>query len=142
MKKAMLINPSGFVEMVEWPEGEQLQWYYKMLDCDLVTFVQPYGMEALAEEHGLGSYVGEYCLICDDEALLREEPHANPVASLLYGVLDHGQALFGKVLVAKNDESTDGLDTVGLDENDVQKVRAAIDALIASCGARARGGGD
>jgi len=144
MKKGMLINPSGFVEMVEFPTElpveERLRWYYDVLGCDLVTFVQPYGLEAIAKEYGLKSYIGKYCMICDDEALLKEQPHANPVASLLYGVLNHGQPLFGKVLVAKNEETIDGMDTVGLDEEDAKALMVSIDTLISGYNERVREG--
>ena len=58
-----------------------------------------------------------YCLIFDEEFLLREtHPVANLLASYLYGAQYHFQWLCGRVLVAKqkNDE------IVGLDNNDLE----------------------
>lgn len=139
--EAMLIHPSGLVNLVEFPEAERLPWYYEQLDCDCVDVVSPYGIETIAEEHELEAFVGRFCLICDDEALLKESPHVNPIASLLYGVMDHGQPLCGKVLVAKNLETDDGIETVGMTKQDVMLVRAAINSLIEMHNAGGAGNG-
>lgn len=128
--KALLINPTGLIEIVEFPEKDKLDWYYKMLDCSCIDIVNPYGIDEVVETYDLKGLKGKFCLICDDEGLLKEDPQMNPIASLLYGMDVHNGVLCGKVLVACNEYTDDGIDSVGMTENDVFLIRAAINSLI------------
>lgn len=130
--KALLIEGKDY-KIVDFPTGEteqKLDWYYGVLDCQCIDIVTPHGLDDLARTAGLKNLVGEFCLITDDEALLVADPQVNPIASLLYGSDLHGQLLFGKVLVAKNQMRDDGIETVGLNKLDIMQVLSAINALI------------
>lgn len=67
-----------------------------------------------------------YCLVVDDEGLLVDEPVINPVASYLYGMRDHGQPLCGDVLIMKDKYTDDGIETVGLEREDLVAVYSAV----------------
>jgi hypothetical protein len=126
----LLIDPNGIAEVVEFPKAEKLDWYYEHLDCSYIDIVMPHGLEHVAKMYGLESLLGKFCLICDDEALLKEKPMVNPIASLLYGCDQHGQPLFGKVLVGKNMETDEGIETVGFDDGEMMLLQASINSLI------------
>lgn len=115
---------------MEFPKEDKLDWYYEQIECDCIDIVDPHGVNKVAKEHDLKAVIGKFCLICDDDGLLKEDPKVNPIASLLYGVDDHGQALFGKVLVAKNHVTEDGIETVGLSDHDVMLLQVCINTLI------------
>ena len=116
MKKLLLLTEGPFLNISDVEVGEEieLETYYKNLNCDCIDIVDPYGLD----EEGRR----KYCLIVDDEALLKENPQINFFGSLLYGVLNHNQPLVGKVLVGKNKYTEDGLCTVGLEEEDVKYI--------------------
>ena len=116
MEKLLLLREGVFFKVSEVEVGEEieLETYYKNLDCEHIDIVEPYGLD----EEGRR----KYCLIVDDEALLKENPQINFFGSLLYGVLNHNQPLAGKVLVGKNKYTKDGLCTVGLEEEDVKYI--------------------
>lgn len=116
MEKLLLLREGVFFKVSEVEVGEEieLETYYKNLDCEHIDIVEPYGLD----EEGRR----KYCLIVDDEALLKENPQINFFGSLLYGVLNHNQPLSGKVLVGKNKYTKDGLCTVGLEEEDMKYI--------------------
>lgn len=123
MKKLLLLREGVFFKIseVEVEEKIELETYYKNLDCDCIDIVEPYGLDEEERE--------KYCLIVDDEALVKENPQINFFGSLLYGVLDHKQPLAGKVLVGKNKYTEDGLCTVGLEEEDVRYILDSLENL-------------
>ena len=123
MKKLLLLREGVFFKIseVEVEEKIELETYYKNLDCDCIDIVEPYGLDEEERE--------KYCLIVDDEALVKENPQINFFGSLLYGVLDHKQPLAGKVLVGKNKYTEDGLCTVGLEEKDVRYILDSLENL-------------
>ena len=131
--KALLIRTNGMVEAVSFPEGgveERLDWYYKQIGCSCIDIVRPYGLDAIAKANKLASVQDQYCLVVDDEALMKAEPEINLIATLLYGYHEHGQVICGDALVAKNEDTPEGIDTVGLNDLDMLKVQAGINALI------------
>lgn len=129
--KGLLIKPSGLTEEVEFATKDKLPWYYEKLECGWIDIVDAYGVNHVAETYGLKSLLNKYCMVVDDESLLKADPQVNYIASLLYGADTHGQPLFGTVLVGKNEVTDDGIDTVGLDENEMMMLYAAINSLIA-----------
>lgn len=128
--KALLIRTDGIGEIMDFPEKAKLDWYYEQIGCDYIDIVRPYGIDRIAEKHGLKSLPDKFCMIVDDEALLKAEPKINVIASLLYGADDHGQAICGDVLIAKNQFTEEGVDSVGMDENDMLLLQSAINGLI------------
>lgn len=78
-----------------------------------------------------GIELKEYCLIFDEEFLLKRKAVLNPIASYLYGYQEHGQPLCGNVLVMKNYITPDNdLDTVGLTEEDISIIENFISQNI------------
>ena len=128
--KGLLIKANGISEIVEFPEKDKLGWYYETLGCDCIDIVAPYGVDEIAKKHDMRSIIGKFCLVVDDEGLLKDEPVVNPIASLMYGCDIHGQALFGDVLVGANLETVDGVETVGLTDNDMWLLQVSVNALI------------
>lgn len=112
---------------VEMPfeKGAGLDFYYKNLNCELIDIV---------DAHGLASYpeLSDLCLVCDDEGIFNSGA-VNAVASLLYGYMEHGQALFGNVLVCKNHYTEDGTETVGLTDEEMEALQEAIHDMICKC---------
>ena len=128
--KALLVHPAGMVEEVIFPKEDKLEWYYQQLSCDCIDIVRPYGLEAVANMYDLKSLLGKFSLVVDDESLLKPKPEVNPIASILYGCDDHGQPLFGKVLIVKDEETEDGIESVGLDDSELALMRASINSLV------------
>lgn len=118
MSKAILITDKE-VETIEFVGG--LDWYYKMIDCDYIDIVNTYGMK---------SETSDYCMVVDDEALVKEDYKINALASIIYGCKIHGEIIAGKVLICKNQYTEDGLETVGLDDADVVEVYRKIREIL------------
>lgn len=114
--KALLIKPNAEgIETLDFPKDNHLDFYYKHLDCDLIDIVKPYGLNE-------GDFPN-YDLIIDDEGMLKAEPQVNTIASLLYGVIEHGQPIFGRAMLVKHE----GAENVGMSEKEIQSV---IDYLL------------
>lgn len=86
----------------------------KSIDCDCIDIVHAVNLE------------DPYCMVVDDEFLLKERPHLNLVASYLYGALEHGQPICGDVIIMKDKHTPDGIETVGLNEDDLNKLLAYL----------------
>lgn len=129
-KKCVLIRENGMAEVMNFPEADKLEWHYEQIRCRCIDIVRPYGLMKLFEEAGLKE-ASEYSLVVDDEALLKDQPEINIIGSLLYGADEHGQPLCGTVLIAKDEMTDDGIDTVGLEDGEVKILFAAINELIA-----------
>lgn len=130
--KALVIRANGMAEYVEFPKkGEdKLRWYYETLGIGCIDIVRPHGLEEVAETYGLKSLLGKFSLVVDDEALLKEKPQLNVIASLLYGVDKHGQPLFGDVMVVKDEVTEEGIDSVGMSDGEAMLLQTSINSLI------------
>lgn len=110
--KGLKLHTNGMIEEYQLPEADQnyirLQ---RAIDCDCIDIVHAKNLKE------------PYCLVVDDEGLLKEEPEMNLVASYLYGALDHGQPLCGDAIIMKDRFTDDGIDTVGLDDEDLEYLR-------------------
>lgn len=60
-----------------------------------------------------------YCMIVDDEGLLKELPY-NPVGGFLYGTQMHGSPIVGTIVIMKDGFRDGERDIVGLDDDDVK----------------------
>ena len=109
-------------------EADGLGFYYKNLNCECIDIVHAYGLKAKELEM--------ISLVVDDEALLKGEPVMNLIGSLLYGSMDHGQPLCGSVMICKDKYTDEGIETVGLTEDEVTMVYANIEALLREFEAR------
>ena len=123
MKKLLLLTEGAFLNISDVEVGEEieLETYYKNLDCELIDIVEPYGLD----EDGRR----KYCLIVDDEAMLKGNPQINFFGSLLYGVTKHSQPIAGKVLVGKNKYTEDGIYTTGLEDEDVRYILESLEKI-------------
>ncbi len=121
MEKFLLIKTDGTVETVEYDEKQdKLDFWYDAIGCSCVDIVNAYGIDnVVSRSEDFKKYAELYCLIADDEGLFAKNPQINHMASLMYGVREHGQPLVGNILVAKNLQTDDGLETVGLNEEDI-----------------------
>jgi len=116
-KLAILLKETGEIEVIDVPENKGLQFYYKNIECDMITIVN-------------AMYLGKkYSLVADDEGLLQAEPKVNMLASILYGYLQHGHYLVGNVLVMKDEFTDEGLDTVGLDKAEAAVIVGILNDL-------------
>ena len=111
------IEANGKISQVEIDSSNmsnKLTGYYKEIGCDMVEIVH-------------ARYLPEpYCIICDEEFLLKDEPKLNAIASLMYGTQEHGHPICGTVLIGKDKYVEDGLETVGYDETEVGLVNSII----------------
>lgn len=101
------LHTNGILEVMELPEAEQnfirLQ---KAINCDWIDIVHAVNLPE------------PYCLVVDDEALLKDDVKLNVIGSYLYGVLEHGQPICGDCLIMKDHETPNGIETVGLERED------------------------
>lgn len=82
----------------------------KAIDCDCIDIVHAANLPE------------PYCLVVDDEALLKSKPCINLYASYLYGTLDHGQPICGDCIIMKDEITPDGVETVGLEQEDIDAI--------------------
>lgn len=129
--KAVMIKANGLLQVTDFPEeGDKLHWYYDQIGCRCIDIVRPYGLERVARMYDLKAYYDKFSMVVDDEGLLVEEPQVNVIASLLYGADDHGQVLCGDVIVVKDEETEEGIDSVGLNDAEVNMLAVAINSLV------------
>ena len=104
------IYPTGMISRIELPNAE-----YQFQRMQLGVSKDCTNIDIKDTLNGLG--LEDYCLVFDDEFLLKREAILNPIASYLYGYQEHGQPLCGNVLIMKNYLTPSGdLDTIGLSE--------------------------
>ena len=129
--KSILLSVKGgtpMSEVIDFPtgSGSNLDFYYKQIGCDCIDIVHTYALEEL----GVRGSVGEFCMVIDDEGLLKDNPVLNPIASLLYGCDLHGQPIAGNVLICQNRETPVGIETVGLTDYDVYQFHTYLGEII------------
>lgn len=119
MKYYIKISEEGTVRAVPVTKEDKLQFWYDNIGCSLVDIV---------EAHFLGE---PYSIVCDDEALLRDSK-LNIVASILYGYHQHGQPLFGNVIVGQDVMTEDGISVEPFTEEGADDCIGEIQFAIAS----------
>ena len=113
--KVIKIEPRRSPAVIELDKTKRL--YVAMAEaigCELVEIVGPKGLK------------GKYCFICDESALLKDEPMINPLPSYLYGYCDHGHPICNTVLVMKEELGPDGIDLVCLNEEDERSLMSFL----------------
>lgn len=119
---ALKIKANGVVAKIELPPAEYKYQRMQKGVGELCGFID---IKDIYEELGLD----DYCLVFDDEFLLNGRPVLNPIASYLFGYQEYGQPLCGNVLVMKNYTNEDEeLDTVGLDDEDINRIMNFINS--------------
>ena len=103
------------IEIVKRNDGKSLLNYcYRAIGCDLIEIVHPKGLEE------------PYCMVVDDEGLLRDKPMLNIFASHLYGTHEHGQPIVGNALIMREVCTEDGAHTVWLTEEEATAIVAKL----------------
>lgn len=83
---------------------DSLPWFYEQIGCSCIDIVTPSVLR------------DPYALVVDDEALLKDRPVINHMASWLYGTLEHGQPICGDALIMQTVWDEDGESLDGLPE--------------------------
>ena len=107
-----------------------------VLTTDEKMFVKDF---AAPLHESLGKAVGGYievvhprgldrpcCFVCNEEGILMDLP-LNIMGSLWYGTLEHGHPIVGDIVVLKQGMTDDGPDIVGLEEDDIRKIKQIVD---------------
>lgn len=113
--------PTICKEYIDFKSETYLKTMRDMIKCDTITSASCWGSEALMERY--------IVMIGDDEGLFVYNPQPNLIASLLYGYLDHGQALVGNFLLVKYNDYGENVD---LTADDMTLVYNEIDRLLQS----------
>ena len=114
------LEPTGGIGLVE-VNGDKMKAWYKEIDCDLVEIVRAKNLPE------------PYVIICDEEFLLKSPMVLNPIASVLYGMKDHGQPICGTVLIGKDRYTDDGIETVGYTRKEAEQIMGYIFDAILAC---------
>ena len=115
--KALKLHLTGEITPCELNEENfeyKFQAMQKAIDCDCIDIVHA------------AKLPDPYCLVVDDEALLKDKPVINLYASYLYGFLEHGQPICGEVIIMKDKHTPDGIDTIGLEPEDFAQIMDLI----------------
>lgn len=110
MKKAIKLRTDGIIQLVNVPESRSLYWYYGQIGCEYIEIVHPMGLEA------------PHVIVVDEEALLKNRPVINYLASYLYGTHEHGHPICGNVLVMDISNGIDGQELIGMGEEEAEKL--------------------
>lgn len=111
MPKAIKLRTDGHIEIIDVPQKKSLlDWFYIQLQCGMIENVYPRGLE------------DPYMMVVDEEALLKDCPVINYLASWLYQTQEHGHPICGTVLVMQREWSPDGYNVVGIPENQVMEL--------------------
>ena len=94
MSKFVILKNDGTVEIKELEQKLELETMHEWIGCDFIEI----GQSVINDKMDCNVK-----LVFDEEFLLKNEPQANKIASLLfgYGIL-HDEVLCGNVLIAKD----------------------------------------
>lgn len=70
-----------------------------------------------------------YCMIVDEEGLLKEKP-PNIVGSVLYGTAEHGQPIVGDIAIMREENGNEGRDLFGLNAADTAKLAPIFEDMV------------
>ena len=106
---AIMISPGGSLRVIREDTDDLLGFCYRNISCDCIEIVRPTELP------------DPYVMIVDENGRLRDLP-VNPVASILYGVVRHGETIVGTALIMKEAMTDDGPDIVSLDDADLRNL--------------------
>lgn len=121
--KYLKVTTKNEISVVDVSNNPGSYLYAKLanaIGCSIIERVNPLGLP------------DPYCMFVDEEGLLKERPVLNPIGSYLYGYHEHGNPTVGDILIGKNIMTDEGPDVGGLDEQDIQLVRARLESLLAA----------
>ena len=87
MTDILIIHPTGEIKVIRQEESPTLEQYYELLDCKMIELIYTTWLLSVARIALLEEYMGDYEMICDEEALIRtdKEPVLNKIATLYAG---------------------------------------------------------
>ena len=107
MTKAIKLYTDNRAEIIDVPDQKSLlSWFYKQIKCSCIENVYPRGLE------------DPYMMVMDEEALLKDNPTINFLASWLYQTQNHGHPICGTVLIMQRIMTWDGPDIGGIPEEE------------------------
>lgn len=118
MNKAIKLNTNGSMEIVDVPEQNFLEWCHRQIDTDLIENIYPRGLSK------------PYMLVADEEALLKDQPVINFLASWLYETQNHGHPICGTVLVMQQVINEHGFDTDGIPADKAMELAVSIANML------------
>ena len=102
-------NLHNRIEVVDIEDTEpHYKAFAKAIESDWIEYVRT-------------SLPAPYCMIAGEEAKLTGQP-PNILASYLYGTHQHGDTVNGDVIIMKDVNTPDGIETAGLEQDDVFRV--------------------
>ena len=110
MAKAIKLCTNGAIEIIDVPEDKCLSWYYREIGCNMIEIVHAAGLET------------PYVMVVDEEALLKDHPVINCIASVLYGMPKHGQGICGTVLIMQDGMTEEGPDIIGIPDDKAEEM--------------------
>ena len=120
MSKYVLLKNDGNVEIKELAEKLELKTMYEWIGCDFIEI----GQSVISDKMDCNVK-----LVFDEAFLLKNEPQANKIASLLfgYGIL-HDEGLCGDVLIVKDVLNEEGEPELGgFNEGEMKKLENIIE---------------
>jgi len=108
--KVILITTSDTISVEEITGGPLYKTIGEAIGCDWIEIVRPVGLRK------------PYCMIVDEEGLIKDNPKINHTGSILYGAHIHGSAICGDIVITKEAMTPDGPDIVGLDDDELSKL--------------------
>ena len=119
MSKFVILKNDGNVEIKELEQKLELETMHEWIGCDFIEI----GQSVINDKMDCNVK-----LVFDEEFLLKNEPQANKIASLLfgYGIL-HDEVLCGNVLIAKDVINEEEVELGGFSEGEIKKLESIID---------------
>ena len=115
MKKPVKIKTTGEDEILDVPEAMDWRWPSQQIGCDLIDITN-------------ASHLSDGCvMIVDDEGLLKDDPELNPIATMAYR---GGTPIVGDVLFMGTEHTPEGVETVGLTNEQVRAITLGIAKII------------
>jgi len=110
MKKGIVFPKGrGVPYVIDVPADFDWKWMAEKINCSWIEIVRP---RRLPEG---------FVMIVDEEGLLKPN-EANFAGCWFYETDKHGEPIVGDALILKEEMGDDGIDCVGMDEDDVNKV--------------------
>ncbi len=70
-----------------------------------------------------------FCMIVDDNGLLKNDIEINPIGSFFYGTHAHGHPIVGTIVIMKMGYTLEGADIVGLSDGDIDRITYQIEDI-------------
>ena len=129
MKKMVLVTTDCEVSVIDFPVEksgdymEELRGFYKAINCDCIEVVHARYLNPMMNEKN------KLVMVVDEEGFINAKKF-NIVGSLFYGSQEHGQPIVGDILIMTEENSFDGPNLAGLEEDRAEAVAAQIRAII------------